>query len=187
MRLSHDNLRSNAEAIATSLRITADDRAATSLPLHYCYGLSVLNSHLVRGAGLVLTEDSVVDECFWDLFGRRGRNIVRRGALHLRPPRPLRLRPARPPDAADGHPGRRPARARTGPAVRRAGSPRGWDLVVMYGQTEATARMAYLPPELATRRPDAIGVPIPGARCGWSRSPSAPSRAPASSSTPART
>ena len=32
----------------------------------------------------------------------------------------------------------------------------------MYGQTEATARMAYLPPELATRRPDAIGVPIPG-------------------------
>ena len=32
----------------------------------------------------------------------------------------------------------------------------------MYGQTEATARMAYLPPELAAARPEAIGVPIPG-------------------------
>lgn len=32
----------------------------------------------------------------------------------------------------------------------------------MYGQTEATARMAYLPPELATTSPGAIGVPIPG-------------------------
>ena len=70
VRLSHENLRSNALAIAESLRITADDRAATSLPLHYCYGLSVVNSHLARGAGLVLTEDSVVDECFWELFGR---------------------------------------------------------------------------------------------------------------------
>ena len=77
-------------AIAESLRITADDRAATSLPLHYCYGLSVVNSHLARGAGLVLTEDSVVDESFWELFGRAGAT-VRRGAVHLRPPRPLRF------------------------------------------------------------------------------------------------
>ena len=41
------------------------------------------------------------------------------------------------------------------------GAERGWRLVVMYGQTEATARMAYLPPELAVTTPDAIGVAIP--------------------------
>ncbi len=38
----------------------------------------------------------------------------------------------------------------------------GWDLFVMYGATEATARMAYLPPELAASRPSTIGTPIPG-------------------------
>ncbi|PRC48519.1 AMP-dependent synthetase, partial [Mycobacterium sp. ITM-2017-0098] len=38
----------------------------------------------------------------------------------------------------------------------------GWRLFVMYGATEATARMAYLPPELARTRPTAIGRPIPG-------------------------
>ena len=35
--------------------------------MHYCYGLSVVHSHLQRGAGLVLTDLSVVDRCFWDL------------------------------------------------------------------------------------------------------------------------
>ncbi|MBX6723485.1 MAG: non-ribosomal peptide synthetase, partial [Dactylosporangium sp.] len=38
----------------------------------------------------------------------------------------------------------------------------GWDFIVMYGQTEATARIAYLPPELATEHPQCIGIPIPG-------------------------
>src|SRR5690606_323938 len=38
----------------------------------------------------------------------------------------------------------------------------GWRLFVMYGQTEATARMAYLPPEFAASHPHCIGVPIPG-------------------------
>ena len=52
-----------------------------------------------------------------------------------------------------------PERVREYAALGRA---RGWDLFVMYGQTEATARMAYLPPDLAAQRPEAIGVPIPG-------------------------
>ncbi len=38
----------------------------------------------------------------------------------------------------------------------------GWDLFVMYGQTEATARIAYLPPDQAEARPASIGIPIPG-------------------------
>ena len=44
------------------------------------------------------------------------------------------------------------------------GAARGWELFVMYGQTEATARMAYLPPDLAASRPEAVGIPVPGGR-----------------------
>jgi hypothetical protein len=40
--------------------------------MHYCYGLSVIHSHLLRGAGLILTDLSVADACFWELF-RTGR------------------------------------------------------------------------------------------------------------------
>ena len=67
VRLSHDNLQANAESIAEYLDIRPADRAATTLPMHYCYGLSVVHSHLQSGAGLVLTDLSVVDRCFWDL------------------------------------------------------------------------------------------------------------------------
>ena len=47
VRLSRQNVQANAESIAQALRIRPDDRAVTSLPLHYCYGLSVLHSHLL--------------------------------------------------------------------------------------------------------------------------------------------
>src|SRR5690606_7902161 len=63
-RLSWDNLAASADQIASSLRIRESDCAATTLPLHYCYGLSVVHSHLSRGASIALTDLSVVDECF---------------------------------------------------------------------------------------------------------------------------
>ena len=75
VRLSHDNVQSNADAIAHYLHIDPHDRAVTTLPMAYCYGLSVINSHLHRGAGLVLTSQSVVDPCFWEAF--RGRSAPR--------------------------------------------------------------------------------------------------------------
>jgi len=162
VRLSHDNLRSNAASIASYLRLTAEDRAATSLPLHYCYGLSVVNSHLLTGAGLVLTEDSVVDECFWQRFHDAGAtsfagvpytfDLLDHSGFADRDLPSLRCI-----TQAGGRLG--PDRVR---AWAELGQRRGWDFVVMYGQTEATARMAYLPAELATSRPEAIGVAIPG-------------------------
>ncbi len=162
VRLSHENLESNAEAIATYLAIDPEDCAATSLPLHYCYGLSVLHSHLLRGARVALTDLSVVDRCFWDRFRTHGCTsfagvpytfdlLDRVGFDRMELPTLRYVTQAG---------GRLPA-----DTVRRyaaLGARDGWDLVVMYGQTEATARMAYLPPHLAAARPDSIGQPIPG-------------------------
>ena len=70
VRLSHDNLVANAGSIAAYLALTSEDRAITSLPLHYCYGLSVLTSHLSVGGSVALTDLSVADDCFWDLATR---------------------------------------------------------------------------------------------------------------------
>jgi acyl-CoA synthetase (AMP-forming)/AMP-acid ligase II len=70
VRLSHANVQSNAEAIAGYLRLTPADRAVTSLPMHYCYGLSVINSYLTAGARIVLNDDSVADARFWDRVRR---------------------------------------------------------------------------------------------------------------------
>ena len=162
VRLSAANLASNATAIAAALGIRRTDCAATTLPLHYCYGLSVLTSHLAAGAGVALTSLSVVDPCFWQLV-RSARvssfagvphtfellDRVGFGSLDLPSLRYLTQ-----------------AGGRMDPAtVRRyaeLGRARGFDLFVMYGATEATARMAVLPPDLALTRPGAVGRAVPG-------------------------
>ena len=164
VRLSRDNIRCNALSIASFLGIRPSDRAATTLPVHYCYGLSVVNSHLIVGAGLVVTNLSVVDRCFWDLFERSEATtfagvpytfdlLDNCGFADLDLPRLRYITQA----------GGRLAPERVAHYAR-LGIKRGWDLFVMYGQTEATARMAYLPPALATERSGAIGIPVPGGR-----------------------
>ena len=162
VRLSRENLSANAASIAEFLGIRDTDRAPTTLPMHYCYGLSVVNSHLLRGAALVLTDLSVVDACFWQLFRQAGATSLagvpytydlldRVGFADMVPPT-LRYVTQ--------------AGGRMSPdQVRRyaeLGEERGFDLFVMYGQTEATARMAYLPPHLAASHPQAIGRVVPG-------------------------
>jgi acyl-CoA synthetase (AMP-forming)/AMP-acid ligase II len=162
VRLSHENLASNAAAIADYLGIRPADVAATTLPLHYCYGLSVLNSHLATGAGVLLTSLSVVDACFWDLFRSAG------ATTFPGVPYTFQLLDRVGFEAMDLPSLRYVTQAggRLAPDVVRRfaalGVERGWDLFVMYGQTEATARMAYLPPDLAGTAPTTIGVPIPG-------------------------
>jgi acyl-CoA synthetase (AMP-forming)/AMP-acid ligase II len=162
VRLSARNVQANAEAIADYLAIRPSDVAVTTLPMHYCYGLSVINSHLLAGASLLLTSLSVVDGCFWDLVrAHRATTFAgvpytfdlldRVGFADMDLPHLRYLTQA----------GGRLAPA-TVQRYAALGRRRGWDLFVMYGQTEATARMAYLPPDLAVESPSAIGVPVPG-------------------------
>jgi acyl-CoA synthetase (AMP-forming)/AMP-acid ligase II/acyl carrier protein len=162
VRLSHGNLTSNADAIADYLALGVNDRGILNLPLHYCYGLSVLHSHLAVGAGLVVTDLSVVDECFWILMERHGVTGLA-GVPHT-----FDLLDAS--GFADRELSRLRYVTQAGGKLApervtrylQLGQRRGWDFLVMYGQTEATARMAYLPTGLAERHPSAIGLPIPG-------------------------
>ena len=162
VRLSAENVQANAESIASYLSIRPCDVAATTLPMHYCYGLSVINSHLLAGASILLTSLSVVDDCFWDLFRTKRATTLagvpytfdlldRVGFADMDLPHLRYVTQA----------GGRLAPS-TVQRYAALGQRRGWDLFVMYGQTEATARMAYLPPDLVLTSPSAIGVPVPG-------------------------
>ncbi|MET0337835.1 MAG: AMP-binding protein [Caulobacter sp.] len=161
VRLSNANLCANAASIAAYLNLTEDDRAITTLKFSYSYGLSVLNSHLAVGGSLLLSSRSVTEEAFWGQLHDGGANsfagvpytfetLHRSGALeHARGLRYVTQ-----------------AGGRLAPHLiqhfAQLGAQRGWDFFVMYGQTEASPRMAYLPPALASEQPDAIGVAVPG-------------------------
>lgn len=162
VRLSRTNLAANAASIAEYLSIQSSDRALLCLPLHYCYGLSVLHSHLLEGAAVVISDLSVVDPCFWD--------AVEEHAITTFPAVPFTFELLDRIDFASKEvPSLRYITQAGGklPADKveryaRLGQQKGFELFVMYGATEATARMAYLPPHLATEYPQAIGRAIPG-------------------------
>lgn len=177
VRLSRANVVANARSIADYLDLRRRDVAITALPLHYCYGLSVLHSHLLAGASVVLTDLSVADSCFWDLAERRAvtgvAGVPHTFALLDAVEFGDRLLPRLPSLRYLTQAGGRmaPDRVREYAGLLRE---RGVDLFVMYGQTEATARIAYLPPELACDHPDTIGVAVPGGRIRVAPVPEAP-------------
>ena len=160
VRLSFDNLMANTEGIVDALGIRAEDVAVTTLPLSYCYGLSVLHTHLAVGASVVLTARSVTDSVLWQQMSRAG--VTTLSAV----PHTFDLL-----TAAGRSPGQllamrqvTQAGGRLDPAVAREwgnrGHEEGWDLRLMYGQTEATARISVSAPNEAVRHPDRVGRPI---------------------------
>jgi acyl-CoA synthetase (AMP-forming)/AMP-acid ligase II len=164
VRLSYENVDANARSIAEYLELSPDDRAITTLPLHYCYGLSVLHSHLAVGASVVVDDRSVTDPGFWSAFERHRATsfagvphtfrLLRRIGFER-----MRLPSLRYVTQAGGK-----LDAAHVAELAELGARSGWELFVMYGQTEATARMAYLPPHLAASHPSCIGRAVPGGR-----------------------
>ncbi|MEI3853323.1 non-ribosomal peptide synthetase [Ensifer sp. CCNWLY38] len=164
VRLSRENIFANAASIADYLGLTADDRGCLILPLHYSYGLSVLNSHLTVGASLYIPGGSILDAGFLDGLAESGSTnlagvpysyelLEKVGFRDRRFPR-LRFMTV--------------AGGRLGPDVIRLYNDhlkaQGAAFFAMYGQTEATARIAYVPPALLAGNEDRIGVAIPGGR-----------------------
>lgn len=162
VRLSAAALQANAESIAEYLELNAADRAALVLPLHYSYGLSVLHSHLLCGASLWLHPDTVLTPGFGAALAQSGAtnlagvphhfSLLESAGLDRSLPSSLRFL-----SVAGG--AMAPQNVSQWAARMEA---RGGRFQVMYGQTEACARIAWLPPALAQQAPDAIGIAIPG-------------------------
>ena len=162
VRLSRSAVLANARSIAEALGIGEDEVAPTTLPLHYSYGLSVLNSHLVAGAAVLVDGSGLIARTFWQSVDAHGATSLAGVPYHYEILRRLRFSPA-------AHPGLRTL-TQAGGALRpdlvaefaALMHEAGGRLFVMYGQTEATARMAVLPPDRLGERPGSAGVPIPG-------------------------
>ena len=164
VRISESNLEANARSIIKALGITQGDRAITALPMNYSYGLSVINTRLMAGAGLAVTDCSLMQKPFWDLFEHGGVTsfsgvpysyaMLHRLGFERSEHQGLLMM-----DQAGG---------RLGEALQQEFSSycgaHGIKFFVMYGQTEATARMACLPHELASSRIGCAGRAIEGGR-----------------------
>lgn len=162
VRLTQRNIIANAESIAEYLHIDANERPVTMLPMYYSYGLSIINSHLLNGATILLTDKSYAQREFWN-FLRENEATSMSGVPYtwemLRRLRFMRmdLPSVRTMTQAGGK-----LNAEIALEYIRWAKSVGKQFIVMYGQTEATARMSYLPWERAEEKYASIGVAIPG-------------------------
>lgn len=164
VRLTEKNLLSNAQSIVEFLQIDEQERAITMLPMHYSYGLSIINSHLISGATLLLTNKTYAQREFWT-FLKENQATSMAGVPYtwemLRRLRFFRmdLPSVRTMTQAGGK-----LNADIAKEYIEQADACGKRFFVMYGQTEATARMAYLPWENAKEKYTSIGVAIPQGR-----------------------
>ncbi|MCR5609472.1 MAG: AMP-binding protein, partial [Lachnospiraceae bacterium] len=161
VRISYDNILSNTESIITYLDIDESERAITILPMNYTYALSVINTHIYAGASIVINNANLLSKAFWNtissykvtsLYGvpYTYSMLKRCGFAHMELPYLKTL--------------------------TQAGGKLSLDLqhffgeyalktnkrfFIMYGQTEATARISYLPYKDALNKPGSIGIAIP--------------------------
>jgi acyl-CoA synthetase (AMP-forming)/AMP-acid ligase II len=164
VRLTRENLLSNARSIADYLHIDENERPITMLPMYYSFGLSIINSHLLCGATILLTDKTYAQREFWN-FLRENEATSMAGVPYtwemLRRLRFFRmdLPSVKTMTQAGGKLNTEIAREYIENAQQT-----GRQFVVMYGQTEATARMSYLPWEHAAEKAGSVGIAIPGGR-----------------------
>ncbi len=164
VRLSENNLESNAESIATYLKITEDERPITSLPMYYSYGMSVINSHLIKGATILLTDKAVMQREFWSFIKEQKATSIAGVPYTYEMLKRLRFFRMQLPELktmiqAGGKLNAAYVKEYVDYAVQN-----GKEFIVMYGQTEAAPRMSYLPFDKAVEKNASIGIAIPGGK-----------------------
>lgn len=162
VRLSAENIKTNAQQIVESLGITADDRGVTALPLFYSFGMSVLTSHVLAGSSVLVTGRSVLEEPFWTDAERHRVSflpgvptsyaMLKRLGFERRGLSQLRVLTQ--------------AGGRLAPELvsffHDLMTSRGGRFCVMYGQTEASPRMSCMPSERLREKRGSVGPALPG-------------------------
>jgi acyl-coenzyme A synthetase/AMP-(fatty) acid ligase len=164
VRLSLENLKSNAESIAEYLHIDENERPVTTLPMYYSFGMSVINSHLIKGATILLTDKAVIQREFWDFTKEQKATSIAGVPYTYEMLKRLRFFRMELPDLK--------TMIQAGGKLNEAfvkeyvnfAEANGKQFIVMYGQTEAAPRMSYLPHDKAIEKYASIGIAIPGGK-----------------------
>ncbi|MBH0171207.1 MAG: AMP-binding protein [Bacillota bacterium] len=162
VRLSYENIFENAVSIAKYLDIHENEKPITTLPMNYSYGLSIINSHFICGATVVVTGASIMSKDFWKLC--KEQQVTTFGGvpfvyemLDRMKFEELSLPSLKKLTQAGGKLSETLSRK-----FADVCNQKGIQFFTMYGQTEATARMTYLPYEKNIEKAGSIGIAIPG-------------------------
>ncbi|MGV8075716.1 MAG: class I adenylate-forming enzyme family protein [Methanosarcina sp.] len=157
--LSDRNLIANGESIIEVLDIASEDKGALVISPHHAFGNSIIDSHLIAGGSVRIGSMNFIDSVF---------NLVGSGvSIFYGVPSTYRMLLKYPDRFKKAFANVRTAASAGGGMDKaivkeiRELAP-GLEILPMYGQTEATARLAYVPAEDVDKFIDTIGKAIPG-------------------------
>ena len=162
VRLTKRNILANATSIAEYLQIDENERPITMLPMYYSYGLSIINSHLHKGATILLTDKTYAQREFWNFLKENEATSMSGVPYTWELLRRLRFMRMDLPSVKTMTQAGGKLNAEIAKEYIQWAKSQGKRFIVMYGQTEATARMSYLPWKRAEEKYASIGVAIPG-------------------------
>lgn len=162
VRQSYMNLLNNAQSIVEYLKLDDTERPITTLPMNYVYGLSIINSHFLVGATLLLTDKGLMQKEFWNFFKEAGATSFGGVPYTYEMLDKLRFYRMKLPSLRTMTQAGGKIIPELHEKFAKYAVEQGKNFIVMYGAAEATARMGYLPPEKATEKKGSMGIPIPG-------------------------
>ena len=160
VRHSLRNIEANADNVRRMFSLTSEEKAMAILPMHYTMGLSVIASHLLAGATLLMSGRSLLDRGFWETLKQASSFTgVPYSYELLMKMRFTRMDLPNLKIITQGGGRLTPEMFRT---LAQYAADKGKQFIATYGQSECTARMAYLPAELALTKTCSIGFAEPG-------------------------
>lgn len=162
VRLSYQNLRANAESIIEYLSIDEQERAVMNLPLSYSYGMSIVNSHLLANASVLLTDESVMAQSFWSLVKEQKATSLAGVPFTYQMLQRIGFFTMDLPDLKTLTEAGGRLNAKLVEAFGKYAQEQGKRFFVMYGQTEAAPRISYIPHDRVLEKSSSIGVAVSG-------------------------
>ena len=162
VRQSYTNIRANTESIVEYLKLDDEERPITTLPMNYTYGLSIINSHLYVGAAILVTDKTIMQKEFWEFFKQEKATSFGGVPYTYEMLKKLRIFKMDLPSLKTMTQAGGKLTTELHREFAEFAAKTGRNFVVMYGQTEATARMAYLPAERSLEKAGSMGIAIPG-------------------------
>lgn len=162
VRISYENLEANASSIAEYLSIDEHERPITTLPMNYSFGLSIINSHLLKGATILLTSKSIIEKEFWAFLKDQRATSLSGVPYTYEILKKLRFFRMDLPSLKTLTQAGGKLNNELNKEFAEFSQQNNIRFFVMYGQTEATARMSYLPPKYCLTKLGSMGVAIPG-------------------------
>lgn len=160
IRHSYRNIEANADNVRRLFNLTEDEKAMAILPMHYTMGLSVIASHLLTGATLLLSNRSLLDKGFWTML----KDATSFTGVPYSYDILTKMRFTRMdlPNLKIITQGGGKLTQEMWQKLAQYAHDKGKKFIATYGQSECTARMTYLPAEMAMSKVCSIGIAEPG-------------------------